>query len=262
VKLKTIYDIVNLTNNPLEDVSFQRRCKRQLDEHGVLVLNDFLQPEVIDVIKDEGRLNQHLAYYTSTSHNIYLAPTDTEFSAQHPRNREVSSSKGCITTDQIPKQSMLHSLYDAAQFKAFVSTVLDQPELYAYADSLSGINLHYAGAGQELGWHFDNSSFAITLLIEQAEAGGEFEYVTDVRDADAGEMNYQACTDILDGKTITKQLAMEPGALVLFRGRNSMHRVTPTVGSATRMLVVLAYNTQPDISLSESARMTFFGRLN
>jgi hypothetical protein len=27
------------------------------------------------------------------------------------------------------------------------------------------------------------------------------------------------------------------------------------------MLAVLAYNSQPDIALSESARMTFFGRL-
>jgi len=40
-----------------------------------------------------------------------------------------------------------------------------------------------------------------------------------------------------------------------------MHRVTPTEGDKTRMLVVLAYNTEPNISLSESARMTFFGRL-
>ena len=47
---------------------------------------------------------------------------------------------------------------------------------------------------------------------------------------------------------------------MLFRGRNAMHRVTPTEGDITRMLVVLA-NAQPDVMLSESARMTFYGRL-
>lgn len=260
--MKTINNIVNLSANPLEDVSFKGRCKSQLDAHGVLVLNDFLTPEVIAAIKEEGRLNQHLAYYTQTSHNIYLSPANSKFAAEHPRNREVNSSKGCITTDQIPKQSALHSLYDSDSFKAFLSAVLDEPQLYEYADPLSGINLHYASAGQELGWHFDNSSFAITLLIQRPDAGGVFEYVRDVRDADAGDMNYQACSDILDGKTATQQLAMEPGALVLFRGRNSMHRVTPTIGDTTRMLVVLAYNTKPSVSLSDSARMTFFGRLN
>jgi len=47
----------------------------------------------------------------------------------------------------------------------------------------------------------------------------------------------------------------------LFRGRNSMHRVTPVKGCRTRMLAVLAYNIEPGISLSESARLTFYGRL-
>ena len=37
----------------------------------------------------------------------------------------------------------------------------------------------------------------------------------------------------------------------------SLHRVTPTEGDVTRMLAVLAYNTQPGIALSETARMTF-----
>ena len=72
----------------------------------------------------------------------------------------------------------------------------------------------------------------------------------------------KAAAEVLDGHKSTTTLTMNPGALVLFRGRNSMHRVTPTVGNITRMLAVLAYNTQPGIALSESARMTFFGRLD
>ena len=50
-------------------------------------------------------------------------------------------------------------------------------------------------------------------------------------------------------------------AVVLFRGRNAMHRVTPVAGERTRMLVVLAYNAEPGVYLSEEARMTFYGRL-
>ncbi len=46
-------------------------------------------------------------------------------------------------------------------------------------------------------------------------------------------------------------LAIEAGGLVLFRGRTP-HRVTPTEGEVTRMLAVLAYNTQPGIALSET----------
>ena len=55
-------------------------------------------------------------------------------------------------------------------------------------------------------------------------------------------------------------LDFEPGDLVLFRGRNAIHRVTPTEGGTTRLLVVFAYNDQPGVALSESARTTFYGR--
>ena len=139
--------------------------------------------------------------------------------------------------------------------------VLGEASLHAYADPLASINLHYAAPGQELGWHFDNSSFAITLMIQAPQRGGAFEYVSGVRDADAGDMNFAATGRVLDGAAKPRRLAMAPGALVLFRGRNALHRVTPVEGAVTRMLGVLAYNSEPGIALSESARMTFFGRL-
>ncbi|MGI9202520.1 MAG: HalD/BesD family halogenase [Woeseiaceae bacterium] len=254
-------DVVNLEQYPLDSDAFRARCKNTLDEAGALVMPGFLQPAAVASIQSDGEENRHLAYYTVDKHNIYLTPTDLDYPPEHPRNREVSSSKGCITTDQIPADSALHTLYDAPEFRDFLCAVLGERELHEYADPLSSINLHYASEGQELGWHFDNSSFAITLMIQNPVDGGTFEYVKDVRDADKGEMNYTLSGQILDGQVPTKILSMEPGTLVLFRGRNSMHRVTPTIGDRTRMLVVLAYNTEPGVSLSESARKTFYGRL-
>ena len=134
--------------------------------------------------------------------------------------------------------------------------------LYKYDDNLSSINIHYANQGQELGWHFDNSSFAITLLIQKPDGGGKFEYIRDFRDVDNTIKNYQKISDLLDNKFSPDILAMEPGSLVLFRGRNAIHRVTPTKGTKMRILSVLAYNSRPGVKLSESARMTFFGKLN
>ncbi len=257
----SLEEVINLGEYPLGSEDFRRECKRTLDRNGVLVMHSFMKPAAVAFIQREGEAQQHLAYYTVNNHNIYLNPPDSRYPADHPRNREISSSKGCITTDQIPDSSALHTLYDAAEFRDFLCAVLDETELHEYADAMSSINLHYASEGQELGWHFDNSSFAITLMIQNPESGGAFEYVKDVRDADSGEMNYELSEKILDGGVPTKTLTMGAGTLVLFRGRNSMHRVTPVKGDRTRMLVVLAYNTEPGISLSESARMTFYGRL-
>ncbi len=258
---KPLEKIVDFEKFSLDDDKFRADCKRTLDETGVLVLPGFLKPAAVASIQKDGVEYQHLAYYTTDTHNIYLTPPDPEFSASHPRNRQVPSSKGCITTDQIPVDSMLRILYDAPGFREFLCAVLGEEGLYEYADNLSSINLHYAGKGQELGWHYDNSSFAITLLIQKPERGGEFDYVKDVRNADRGEMNYELSEKILNDEIPSIRLTSDPGALVLFRGRNSIHRVTPTEGGRTRMLVVLAYNSEPGISLSESARMTFYGRL-
>ena len=77
----------------------------------------------------------------------------------------------------------MRALYDSEDFKEFLCSVLNEESLYKYDDNLSSINIHYAKTGQELGWHFDNSSFAITLLIQKPEAGGEFEYVRDFRNS-------------------------------------------------------------------------------
>jgi hypothetical protein len=253
--------IVDLEHHPLSSKEFRTQCKRTLDENGALVLEGFLKFSAIVSIRNEGVDNHHLAYFAVTNHNIYLSLPDPELSSQHPRNREVVSSKGCITTDQIPEGSALYTLYEAPEFREFLCAVLGIEELHEYADPLSSINLHYATEGQELGWHFDNSSFAITVMIQTPEEGGAFEYVKDVRDADQGDMNYVLSDKVMDGEIPPKTLSMTAGSLVLFRGRNSIHRVTPVKGNRTRMLVVLAYNTEPGISLSESARMTFYGRL-
>jgi hypothetical protein len=253
--------VVDLKAYPLGEQVFRAACRERLDRDGVLVLPRFLTPQAIESIRREGEEGRHKAYFCAQKHNVYLRPADPAFAESHPRNRLVVSSKGCITDDQVPRESMLRRLYDSRLFRAFLCDVLGEKGLYDYADPLSSINIHYAGPGQELGWHFDNSSFAITLMIQPPEKGGAFEYVGGVRNADAGDMNFPGVEAVLDGRIAVKTLAMDAGALVLFRGRNAIHRVAPVEGECTRMLAVLAYNSEPGIALSESARMTFYGRL-
>lgn len=257
----TITDIVDHSAYPLNDPAFGQTCKSALDRDGVLVLGGFIKPVALDVMTAEAQAKQYQAYFCTQKHSVYLTPPNPDFAPGHPANAQVTSSKGCICDDIVAAGSPLRALYDAAAFRDFVKTITGEAELHPYADPLSSINIHYAHRGQELGWHFDNSSFAITLLIQKPEAGSRFEYVKDLRDADAGEMNYQDVGALLDGTITPDVLSMDPGTLVLFRGRNSIHRVSPNESDTTRMLAVLAYNDKPGVSLSESARMTFYGRL-
>ncbi|SEL46218.1 hypothetical protein SAMN05216262_11177 [Colwellia chukchiensis] len=255
-----LVDVIDLVKNPISDAEFRAKCQATLEHDGAIVIENFITPKALESIRQEGEAKQELAFYTKQQHNIYISDADPDFPPDHIRNKLVNSSKGCINDEQIAADSPLRTLYDSEEFRDFLQDILDEQGLYSYADQYSSINLHYASAGQELGWHFDNSSFATTLLIQKPAAGGEFQYVRDVRDADRGEMNFADVEKVLAGDIKPDVLTIEPGALVLFRGRNAIHRVTPTQGDITRMMVVLAYNNRPGVALSASARKTFYGK--
>jgi len=154
---------VNLKSCSLNSINFADKCRQKLSDTGVLLIPQFLLPEALNQTIKEAEAQAHLAYFTKKTHNAYLSQPDTSLPDTHVFNRQVKSSKGCITTDQIQSESGLHVIYNNSIFKKFIAHVVQENAIYPYADSLSGINIHYASEGEELGWHFDNSSFAITL---------------------------------------------------------------------------------------------------
>ena len=254
-------DIINFSACPIYDPLFASQCAAHLANDSILILPSFLQAKAIDILVTEAEAQKPNAFFTTSSHNVYLSEPRPDLDASHVFNRQIKSSKGCITTDQVPEKSGLKIIYNAPEFREFISTIVGEPTLYEYADPLSSINVHYADEGQELGWHFDNSEFAITLLLQAPQSGGQFEFVRDLRYSQEEEINFAGVAAVLDGKAVIERPSVTPGTLMLFRGRNAMHRVTPTIGRTTRILVVLAYNVEPEIALSKAARMTFFGRL-
>lgn len=258
----TLRSLIDLDRHALSDPSFQQTAKQRLDDEGVLTLEGFLQPETLAALIEEAEAGAPGAFFTTSTHNVYLTPPDKSLPEDHIFNRQVISTKGCICDDQVGADSPLRAIYESPVFKDFLCAVLGEDALHPYADPLSSINIHYAPHGKELGWHFDNSEFAITLLLQKPTGGGTYEYIKDLRDAEAGEMNFEGVEAALDGRMTPTALDIQPGTLVLFRGRNALHRVTPSEGDVTRYLVVLAYNGEPGVSLSETARQTFYGRIN
>lgn len=261
----SLVTVVDLERYPLSEAAFMQQCRAKIDRDGVLVLEQFMQAAALQKVYGEGVAKQHLAYFKTQQHTVYLSPPDDQFASNHARNRMVESSKGCITDDQIDAESPLRLLYDDAVFQQFLCAVLQEAELHPYADSLSSINLHYAQRGQELGWHFDNSSFAVTLMVQAAVAGGVYESLPHARNSANDDMGFETVDALLNGDakvlSAVQRLQLNAGDLVLFRGRDALHRVTPNEDDPTRMLAVLAYNNTAGVALSESARLTFYGRL-
>lgn len=253
--------LVDLERHPIGDLEFIATCQQTLAADGALVLSRFFTSTLIDAVLADTDGREDDAFYAAASHNIWLTPPDLARGPDHIFNRQITSTKGLLADDQISATSPLRVVYGDAGLRRFVASVVGVDVLHPYADPLSSINVHFHRDGEELGWHFDNSSFAVTALIRAPQAGGVFEYAPGLRTSETGREDFGAVAAAVDRRVGVRTLDFGEGDLVLFRGRNSMHRVTPSVGSATRVLVVFAWNDEPGISLSDAAKQTFYGRL-
>ena len=72
-----------------------------------------------------------------------------------------------------------------------------------------------------------------------ADEGGLFEYAPNIR---ADSENFTAVRAVLDGDSdLVRSLALESGDLQIFKGRYSLHRVTPCRGPTPRDVAIFSY---------------------
>jgi hypothetical protein len=120
----------NLKSCPLNSIDFADKCRQKLSDTGVLLLPKFLLPEALNQTIKEAQAQVHLAYFTKNTHNVYLSEPDTSLPETHVFNRQVKSSKGCITTDLIQSESGLHVIYNNSIFKKFIAHVVQENAIY------------------------------------------------------------------------------------------------------------------------------------
>ena len=260
--MKNIEEIINLKLHPISSsLQYINECKKKLNKDYILQLDNFLLDQSLQDIQSEAKYLHKNAYYCSQNHTVLLEKKNYDLNKNDPCNIEVKSDKGCVPHDLIPINSDLQILYNALVFKNFLKKVLGIKEIYSYKDNLSSINYNYYEENQELGWHFDNASFAITLMIQTPDSGGVFEFVNNGRNFEKKTINKKIINSVLKNDYPVKKLSVNSGTLILFYGRNYLHRVTPVTSKKFRILVTLNYNLEKNIILSENARLTFFGRV-
>ena len=256
-------NIVNLVKHPIvKSNTYINSCHHRLKKESVLQLDNFLTDNAISLLQNEAKILHKKAYYCCQFHTILLNKKNKEVSNKDPCNIEVKSDKGCVPHDLIPHDSFLNQIYKSSVFRKFIKKVLGIKNIYPYKDNLSSINYNYYEKSQELGWHFDNASFAITLMIDSPDKGGSFQYITKGRDYENNFIDKDFIAKVIKGNECVNELQVKPGSLILFYGRNYLHRVTPVLSNKGRVLVTLNYNLEEGVELSENARKTFFGRLN
>ena len=158
---------------PLHETGFIAACRDRLAADGVITIPGFLRPEAVSALVTEAEAQAPNAYFTSSTHNVYLAARSA-LADEHALNRQITSSK-VHHHRQVPAGSGLHLIYGSAAFRHFIAAVVGVPALFEYADPLS-INVHYAAAGGA--WlAFRQLQLCGHPLLQAPEAGGEFQYV-------------------------------------------------------------------------------------
>ena len=165
------------------------------------------------------------------------------------------SSRRTRSTRTGPSWRSIHGL----PLVRLVADILEMPELHVVADPMMRCNFTILGDGDEHGWHFDGNDFVVSLMIQQAESGGEFEFAPNVRDS--GRPNYEDVRAVMDERPGSSRLIRaEPGTLALFRGRRSLHRVTRVRGSRQRIIALLSYHETPGLVNGPEAQRRVFNR--
>ena len=234
-------------------------CREQLQSHGVAQLDGFLTPAAVSQMLGLADQLAGQAWASDQTHTVYFEPPDDSAGPDHPRALLQHSAKKAIAYDQIPARAPIRRLYESDDLTRFIAAVLDKPVLYRSADPLDALEIAIFADGDELGWHFDNSEFSVTVMYQQSDAGGLFDYYPRLRDEH--DENYPAVQQILHGGSDgVLELPASPGTLAIFRGQHAMHRVTPVSGQRPRVNSVLTYGERPDMKLSELTQRLFYGR--
>ncbi|MGW7024309.1 HalD/BesD family halogenase [Streptomyces decoyicus] len=263
----TLDQVVDTARYPLarldsaEGRAVMSRARRELSALGCTVLPDFIRPSLREVLEQEGAALAPQAHFDVETVNVYNIAVDRALPEDHPGRRTFQRGNAFVARDRIPTDSLISRLYAHTAFQDFIARCFGLPQLHELADPLSGLVLNVVAPGLEHPWHFDTNEFTVSLLTRQAQDGGVFEYCPNIRSAE--DEHFDDVRDVLDGRgeRLTRRLPLQPGDLQLFKGRYSLHRVSPVRGELARHSAIFAYSERPGVIGSVARTRQLFGRV-
>ena len=260
-----IEDFIDLDQFPIHDLSSAKRqalvekCRADLATDGCSHIPNFIKMSAIEQMLAEAKRLMNDARPADDWVNPYLTPDDTDLPEDHPKRFFENRTSAFINSDLLEPQSLLRKIYDCDVMVHFVSDCLNQGPVYRWADPLGRCPYSVMHTGDYFPWHYDGNEFTVSILIQAAEQGGDFEYVPNLRNHSAE--NFDEVQKVLQGeRSRVKVLKLKEGDLQLFKGRYSMHRVTATSGPTTRIIALPTYVTNPYLVNRPHHAKAFYGR--
>ena len=258
-------DYIDLTRYPIDEVGSARKALIEesnlaIKDGGCVVLKGFVKQERIsELVAECDRVERH-GHRNFTRTNPYFLNDREDLPLTHPLRRFYDRSNAFVPADNFGSDSILRAIFDWPAFSPFVKEVLGEEKFFPYADPLADVTVNLAEEGGGFPWHFDTNNYTVTLAIQNAESGGDFEYSPMVRSLT--DENYEVVEKVLDGdKDLIRTLKLEPGDLQIFKGRYSLHRVAPLAGLRKRYVAIFSYVAEPGMVSSPQRAKELYGRV-
>ncbi|MEQ1701590.1 MAG: hypothetical protein ABMA25_15890 [Ilumatobacteraceae bacterium] len=236
----------------------QLRAAIELD--GCAVLQGFIRSARLPDLVAECDRVAGFGHRNFNRTNPYLTQDHPELPSHHPLRRFEDRSNSFVPADHFGLESIIRAVYEWPAFAPFIQAVLGEDQFHRYADPLADVIVNVAEEGNGFPWHFDTNNYTVTLAIQNAESGGDFEYSPHLRTPT--DENYAGVEAVLDGDpTLIRTLHLAPGDLQVFKGRYSVHRVTPLTGPTARYVAIFSYVEHPGMVGSPERTAQLYGRV-
>jgi len=180
-------ELVDLERYPVEEPGTPAydaavtAARADLGARGAAELGGFVHGAGVAALVTDAEELAARAFHSDGLGTAYLELPEDHWPADHPRKTWAPYAVGAVGYDVIPLTSPLRRLYESPLVLAFLEAVLDRGTLHRYADPCGALNLAVMGEGDELQWHFDQTDFVVSLAIQAAERGGEFDVAPQIR---------------------------------------------------------------------------------
>jgi hypothetical protein len=241
------------------DWSLVEKKRAQFAATGACEIPNFVRADAVPAFVADAQRVAARAFRSGGLGTVYLDFPDESFPIDHPQQWLGDYRLGAVAYDLFPDDSPTRMLFEWPELTKFVAGILGLEVIYPYGDPLGALNLAVMTDGDELQWHFDQTDFVVSLAIQDADEGGDFEVAPQIRTA--GDEHYDDVARVLAGeRDQVMTLPMTPGTLLVFAGRYSIHRVSPIVGETPRLVALLGYDTKPGTMSSDLLKQVRYGR--
>ena len=245
-----IEQIIDLDHYPLDDLNCEvtqkllSQCLQDSETHSLCMLPDFVRPEMVELMTQELESLIDNAPRFDITRAAYIKAIDPDLPEDHPRKIQHVTKYHQVLNYQIANNSALRELFYWQPLTDFLGKAMGYDEFYRSDCPHLALTSKIAGEGDTDGWHYDSNEVVFSIVLQDAEEGGEFEYLPNCRKH--GDENYEIISQAFKNpEPYSTRIAIKPGTLVMFKGMSSLHRVTPVIGKRRRVVALFSYHTEP-----------------